>query len=520
MASVNRLFSLLILSSLAVLAACGGGGSRNNPIPPPTGGFTPSSLNGTYVFSTAGNDVNGNFLIIAGSFSANGNRGITGGVLSLSGVGVGGTVSNMPVGGGSSYIITSDGRGQAQLKTSTALGTITLDFVLSSSSHGLITEFDGQGTGSGTLDLQSAASQAKLAGPFAFNLSGIDTGGFALATVGSFTLDASGTITSGVEDFNDSLNGADAFTSLPLSGSVTLATGSAPGTATLTTTGSLGTITLDVYPVDSTHLKFIETAGAALLAGDAFTQQGATLPTTATTFAFTIAGGVSTPIAMGGLWTIDGAGAISSGLVDVNDGGSVAGPLATSGSYVASGSIGGRTLFTVSGFSVATQFVAYPTAGAGLQLLESDGTGLLAGVALVQKGGASLAASQGYGLGLSAINTNGEEDDIAEFTTATGTFAGLIDINDQGSAVNFDQKLSGTYTLDSPSTGRGEFASDAFNGVFYAVDSSTVLFVETDSNQIGTGIFELQSAVGQGALAGHAMVTPRPSGRGTKRSNK
>src|SRR5437660_4535981 len=122
MRCVNRVFSLLLLSSLAVLAGCSGGGSRNNPIPPPSGGFSPADLNGTYVFSTAGNDVNGNFLVIAGSFSANGNRGITGGTLSVSGADVGGAVSNTPVGGNSSYIVTTDGRGQALLKTSTALG--------------------------------------------------------------------------------------------------------------------------------------------------------------------------------------------------------------------------------------------------------------------------------------------------------------------------------------------------------------------------------------------------------------
>ena len=76
---------------------------------------------------------------------------------------------------GGSYTITSDGRGKATLSAANPFGnSMTLDFVLSSKEHGLVTEFDGNGSGSGTLDLQSAVTQAQLAGSYAFTLSGID----------------------------------------------------------------------------------------------------------------------------------------------------------------------------------------------------------------------------------------------------------------------------------------------------------------------------------------------------------
>ena len=154
--------------------------------------------------------------------------------------------------------------------------------------------------------------------------------------------------------------------------------------------------------------------------------------------------------------------------------------------------------------------VAYPTTSAGLQMLQIDGGGILDGVALAQSAGATLASSQGYGLGLAAINIGGfsgafEEDDIAEFATTNGGFSGLIDVNDEGS-LSFDQKLSGSYTLDSPATGRGIFTSNALNGVFYAVDSSTVLFLETDNIQVGTGSFELQTP-GASATAAVSRAT-------------
>jgi hypothetical protein len=518
MSSVNRVLLLIAVFSLALLPACGGGGSHINPTPPPTGGFSLSSLNGTYVFSTSGLDNSNNVLTMVGTFAANGSGGITGGIVDMNDSGfTSGPVMGLAITGGK-YSVTSDGRGQATLSANTPFGrSIGVDFVLSTNSHGSITEFDANGSGSGSLDLQSAVTQAQLAGSYAFNLSGISTSG-SLATVGSFMLDSSGNITAGVQDINT----AGAFTSFPLSGKVTVG---APGTATLTTAGALGSIGFDIYTVDSTHLKFIEVAGSALLSGDAFTQQGAALPTTATTYAFVMSGGTSTPLAVGGLLAIDGKGNVSGVGVDINNAGTVTSSTITGGSYASpSGSVGGRTVFTLSGFSVGTTLVAYPTAGAGLQILQIDGLNLLDGTALAQAGPTpSLQASQGYAIGLSAVNSSSEEDDIAEFTTSNGSFSGIIDINDQGST-STPQPFRGSYVLDSPATGRGELtttSSSGFDGVFYAVDSSTLLFLETDSSQIGTGIFELQNASAKpGSASPHALVVPRAVRGSLRRQDK
>ena len=102
----------------------------------------------------------------------------------------------------SSYGVNTDGRGQASLIS--PAGTIVLDFVLTSGSHGLVTEFDGNGTGSGTLDLQTALTgQSQLAGSYAFALGGFDASGNPSATVGAFALDQNGNITTGAQDIND-----------------------------------------------------------------------------------------------------------------------------------------------------------------------------------------------------------------------------------------------------------------------------------------------------------------------------
>jgi len=209
---------------------------------------------------------------------------------------------------------------------------------------------------------------------------------------------------------------------------------------------------------------------------------------------------------VGGLMTIDGAGTVSSGLEDVNNNGTVpAASLNFTGSYAPSGSVGGRTVFTLTGLTGATQLVAYPTASAGIQLLEIDNAGLLGGVAFAQTSGAALASSQGYGLGLTGINIGSlsgsfEEDDIAEFSTTSSGVTGLIDINDEGT-LSFDQSFSGSYTPDSPATGRGVLTSNVVNGVYYAVDDSTALFLETDSNQVGSGSLLLQVPGAQASAA-------------------
>jgi hypothetical protein len=457
---------------------------------------------------------------MAGTFTANGSLGITGGTIDIVDPGFTAPFAGQAISGGS-YTIGADGRGTVTLTTSTAtpFGTtvVKLDFVLATPSQGLVTEFDAYGTGSGTFDLQSSAT---LSGSYAFNLSGDDlVATTALATVGSFTVGTDGSIT-GVQDFND----ADVFTSYSLGGTVALGSGSAPGTATLTT-DSFGTLSFDVYAVDSTHLKFIETSGTAFLSGDAFTQQGASLATTATTFAFTMGGEVganvpstATPLAVGGLMAIDGAGNITSGSeIDINDALTVTTDVPFSGTYAAgTGSpipaTGMGTVFTVSGISsVASQFVAYPTANAGLQMLESDGTGFLDGAALAQTSGAAISATQGYGMNLSGANysTDTEEDDIAEFSTTSTSFSGLIDINDQGTTSSA-QKYTGTYTVDSPATGRGEFATSNYNlGIFYAVDNSTLLFLDAgDGFLVGAGVLLEQNASGSSSAAAKHLIVP------------
>jgi hypothetical protein len=520
MSARNAIALSLAVSALALMAACGGG--SNSP-PANTVGFNKSSLNGTYVFSTTGSDNQGAFLAVAGTFVANGNGGITGGTMDVVGVEITpptppATVAQAITG---SYTVGIDGRGQATLNSPG--GPIGLDFVLISTSHGLVSEFDSNGTGSGTIDLQTALTGlSQLAGSYAFSFAGVGgTGTDPLATVGAFTFDSTGDITAGVQDLND--NGLP-YLQEGLSDFTPAALGSGTGPGSITFNTVFGQKSFDFYPIDATHLKFIETDYTEFLAGDAFTQTGAVVPQGP--MAFTMAGGTTSsgPIAVGGLMTSDGTGNFTAGLEDINDAGTVSqAQFAFSGALNAglSGPSGGRLVVDLTTFIPATRWVIYPSSG-GLLLLEMDATSLLSGAAYAQT--SQTLAATNYGFDLSATNITEEssgggsfeEDDIVQFLTTSTTYSGTADVNDAGQTTPH-QAVSGSFPNTPPvdATGRGVATSTNFASFnFYVVDSSTVLLLEIDSNQIGAGTFESQTApVQPGARKAvyvvHPSVRPR-----------
>jgi hypothetical protein len=547
MSARNAIVLFLALSTLLFLAGCGGNGtSPANPTPPPSGAFSNSSLSGTYVFSVSGVDFNGAPYAILGTFIANGSGGngkggITGGTIDV--VDAEATpLFKLSINNNGFYSVNSDGRGELTIGTSTTNpfnANMTFDFVLSSSSHGLITEFDGNASGSGTIDLQtSGITQASLAGSYAFSFSGVDpagTGNF--GTVGAFTLDASGNAT-GVEDFNDS---DLPYANQGLSGQVVLGPSSTPSTI-LTTTSGFGSLTYDVYAIDATHLKFIEIGPTPVLSGDAYSQTSTSIPTG--TIAFSLAGTfTAVPSAFGGFLVTDGNGNItSSSSEDINQDGQVVStaPEGFSGTYTSP--VAGRSTLTLTGFTGGTEYVAYPSSG-GLLMLEIDGGGIMLGAGYPQTPGASFAASQGYGLNLTGLNLGAatgsteEVDDIAEFSAVSGgTVTGIIDENfDPSGTPVLGIALSSTAYAALDSQGRYGLSVTAANNntstlnggfalTFYAVDGTTFPFIESDSGQVSTGVIVLQTPSASSSAVAHShmfVVRPliRPHGAWQKKKN-
>ncbi len=510
------LMALAAMTSILLIAGC-----SSSSIVPPTNsnGFSNSSLSGTYVLSISGTDVNTkagteSFFAIVGTITADGKSKITGTVdindpnLGSPGVFPGQTLT------ATTYNISQDGRGTASL--STPEGTFGLDFVLTSTGHGLVTRFDGNGSGSGTLDLQGSTSQSSLTS-LAFSLSGSDLVGNPLGTVGAFTLNSSGTITpAGIQDFNDGGDSAG-FTSLPLTGSLVLTAGGTSGTAALTTSSSFGSLGFDVWVIDSTHLKLIETDTSGLtLSGDAFTQQTSFTPGQ---LVFTVAGLdlSEDPVAAGGFVTTDAKGDLSVGVEDYNNAGTANTVPSFTGSCAtfAAGRCQLNSLGFTNGAASNLAFAAYPSS-AGVLLLEDDNSGILEGTAYSQTATA-FTAPAGYGLNLSGANSDGvnlgEVDDIAQFNaTATAAPAtnmtGVLDENTILSGPLSPASLSATYAPDSPATGRGSIIVPniaTFIGTldleYYVVNSSTAVFIDGDQEQVAVGTFEAQSTSGAAAAA-------------------
>jgi hypothetical protein len=515
--SVRNGFVLLAaVSMLLFLAACGSSNNIATPVAPPSGNFSNSNLNGTYVFSVSGTDSTGDPYTLAGTITANGSSTgvITGGTLDINGTNANeftsGPIADASINNNGSYSVTVDGRGQFTVGTNVSgLPNLTFDFVLSSSSHGLITEFDSFGTGSGTIDAQTA--NVTPSGSYAFSLSGASDGLALWGTVGNFTL--SGTSATGLEDFNE--GGLLSFTAQTLTGTVAVSS-TAPSTSLIFP--SVGTLTFDVFPIDGTHLKFIEMDTTAAMSGDAFTEM-TSMP--AGDLAFTLSGAESAAdFAAGGFMVTDSTGDITSASSeDVNSGGIPASTPSFTGSYAASPTGSGRFALTnFSQFSGGSSYAAYPSSG-GVLLLETDSTGITIGAAYgPASASATFATGEGYGLNLSGFNIadDSEVDDIAEFTANSGnTITGIIDENSSFNGPVLGIPLSaGTYT--APSGGRGTITATAgssttgtLNGgfalTFYTVDGTTFPFIETDSGQVSTGVFVMQTPSGSSAAIAKAQ---------------
>jgi hypothetical protein len=530
MSSRNRFASLSIaIFALAFLVACGS--SSNKGTAPPTGGFSNSDLNGTYVFSASGTDVSGAPISFAGVFTANGSGQITGGTMDVIDPDFSPIVTSGAAITGGSYNVGADGRpyssgGILSLAISGTQG-FTFDFVLSSTQGGQLTYYDANttygGSGSGSFTLQSSVAQSNINGQaYAFNVSGSDSSGAPFGIVGAFTLDSNGQVgvsTTGVEDVNDNEEAVcNVSTGCGMSaGDVSLA--NVPGTASFASTP--GTFGFDVFPVDATHLKFIETDGVFYTTGDAFTQSSS-IQTGNNVFSLTgVDYSAEGPLAAVGLLVTDGNGNITnSSTEDINDSGTANTQVYT-GTY--STVTGGRSLLTLNGFikgdgglgCSGCQFAAYPSTG-GVQLLEIDDGGFTSGAAYAQGSSPAFASGQGYGMDLTGEDSGSgsfeEEDDIAEFTNSSGTLSGLIDFNDLG-ATTFAQTYATTYAADTSGiSGRGTITSgnnNSYDMVTYVVDSSLSVGIVIDNGIVELGSLDTQSGTGSSSAAVRHMLIPR-----------
>ena len=254
---VNRLFTLLALTVLALFVTGCGGGSSPAPPPPPAAKFSNASLSGQYAFSMSGSEHcagASSYFTRAGSFFADGKGNITSG---LEDINVCTGVGTLQFSGGK-YSIGADGRGTLRLTNST--GTTNYSLTLSSTAAGSIAQIDADATASGSLQRQNAAafSNGAIAGGYVFDFNGVEGSETVVnpgSYIGRFDADGTGGIFNGLFDSNvaGTLSGqqlfpAEAYYQLDTSGD-----GKTFGRGT----ANIGGKSLVFYIVDATRLKFI-----------------------------------------------------------------------------------------------------------------------------------------------------------------------------------------------------------------------------------------------------------------------
>jgi hypothetical protein len=480
--------------ALAGLPACSGGSGKFLDLGP---GPNNAMLNGPYAFSFFGQNSNFSLITAAGSFTADGNGNIAKGLEDETVAGSSGQSLTFT----GTYAIGSDGRGTAQIKTSN--GAATWQFTMLNSSHALLIRFDlATVTASGAIDKQdpTAFSAAKLEANYVFGFSGIGTSGTALSTAGLWTMDGAGNIKNGLMDVSDETAGV--LENSVLTGTYTVA---ASGRGTATINSGYATQNFVFYIVDATDLKFVEMDGVPAVSGEVLEAAPPySLASLKGGLAFTLGGtdhsGV--PLAAGAVITADGNGNLSSGTLDLNDGGIVSLGASIAGTY--NFAANGRGILNLTNTALGNlQFALYPAQNRTIELVEIDVTAVMSGAAKAQTGSqfsvSSLAGP--FAVNFTGVLSSGggtTEEDITGQVRAdgTGNLTGTLDINTLATRTRGASLSASTYTLPADGQGRGtatlNIPGATFNMQTYQVDANNALFLDVDSFRILTGIIEMQ----------------------------
>ena len=492
-----------------------------------------ASLKGPYAFAFAGG-TGANFEAVSGSFVADGAGSIESGIEDVASASTG-VHKQVAILQGSSYLVRSDGRVTATLKTGLQVGgsnVQTLDFAFVSGTHAVMIRFDAGAAASGTVDQQSldalTNSPSLIDGPMVFGVSGVDSSFNPMGIAGEFSANGSGGIpeTNTVVDVND--NGTVTTLDRTLQGGASPAysfdssnPGTGRGTLTLTST-STGERQFAFYIVDTTemggpitHLKMVEIDKQGFLGGDVFQEftppfSGTDL--TAGNYVFTSVGTSGNgPYADGGVFTSDGSANITGGAFDVNNAGAVPASASLGSCPYSVDAATGRLdlkLFSAAGACAAgpaanvAEFATYQTAQGTAVMLELDAAAVTTGLAYQQTATAALPAGS-YGLQL-ATDGVGQNSNVEQDATGQATLSGLavtsgnLDINSSSPFPNDPLNTTNTSFMAPAANGRGTAVVEAtdpvitFNVDYYIINASSALFLGTDTTRVGSGVISRQ----------------------------
>jgi hypothetical protein len=318
---------------------------------------------------------------------------------------------------------------------------------------------------------------------FAFYLSGQEApnkgnGGYQdyYALAGAFSIDSTGNVIAGEQDYND----ANGITSPPegdaiRGGTLSVDTTTGQGTLTLITSnanvGVAGTETFGVQFVNSNHALMIQFDGSATSSGSLDLQ---TLPSTLTGgYAFTLSGvdPVYSTIAYAGVFSISG-NSVTNGVIDVNDNGDVETGMTFAGTLSAPDSFGRGTITGLVSFGEQIAIAYYTVGPEVMRIIDKDRADSAIGTAFGQGAGVFTDASLGNSVFSIAGNPwSSAFGALGQFSTtesSLGLFSGVAEDNELGNGVltPLASLISGTYSISSALGGNtyngyGGFTIDA-----------------------------------------------------------
>ena len=360
---------------------------------------------------------------------------------------------------------------------------------------------------SDSIHLGSGASNSLLQGQYAFSFSGSTSAQTFVTAAGSFTADGNGNITSGVEDITFAGSGTGSGTqNINFTG--TYAVGSDKrGNALFK--GVRGCATWQFTMTNSTHglLTCFTTGHDPIVTGSgSFDLQDTTAFNAAKLqgkYVFGLSGlGVNGTAGLAGQWTMNGAGGITTGEFDLNDGGAVVLDAPVSGSYSISSSSTGRGIATLNGiYNSPIQFAFYVVNAADLKFVETDSQPALSGELLRQAAGPFSAASLhgGYATILGGSDASGFPIGAGGVFSAdgAGSLSGTMDENDDGflSSCNFPATAYTFGTGGRFSTTLGSGCQTSFQVAMYPAANGTIQLLDIDGNSVVSGSANAQTGV-------------------------
>jgi hypothetical protein len=421
------------------------------------------------------------------------------------------------------YTVDASGHGTMRLVTQNS-ETIDLSFVLTSASHALIVEADGD-PGSGTLDLQQPAAgvfaASQISGGYSFTMTGPNSSNPStkVSFGGVFTANGAAlTMTNVILDVN---SGGTFSPGVPTTGTFT---GPDPsGRGSLFMPGGRSFV---YYILSSKVLRMFEGDNIDLTGGSAYAQS-ANVPALSGKFVFQHSGWSSAGLTSAAGQFNATSGTISTGVSDSIAGGSPSTPTTgttVTGSYVISATQNGTlNLADAAGSSTFNIYMVDPAlnildpintgGGGGALLLHTDASINGTGIVVPQTATPSFTANNALNLADPVVtSTTTNEFDLVGVVSSDGTSkftSGLSDYdeNDSGNAAILPvlgAATTGTFTADATNPGHftGTFtvtagaypfiSASAFSVSFYQASGAQAFVIETDASGNGTGYLLLQ----------------------------